>query len=179
MYVLSRKPKLMQQFRHLLSILQISGHTDNRERTLEKTRMKSTDPCQRLNKNENIWNLAVIDNIDFKEVTFRYGNIFDTTRTSTHTTLRMVFQHQISFDLRENRNDENQVNSLLELFGMNQTIRNTLDIFDSVLDNLLNIKIDLQEMVVYQTDFDMATVHEKILDCIEHGCKISLPNVVI
>jgi hypothetical protein len=176
---LSRRPKLMQQFRHLLSVLQISGHTDNRERILEKARMKSIDPCQRLNKNKNIWNLGVIDNIDFKEATFRYGNIFDTIRTSTHTTLRMVFQHQMSFDLCENKNDENQVNSPLGLFGMNQIIKNTLDIFDSILDGLLNIKIDSQGMVTYQTNFDMATVHEKILDCVEHGCEINPPNVII
>ncbi|CAB5362868.1 unnamed protein product [Rhizophagus irregularis] len=176
---LSRKPKLMQQFRHLLSTLQISGHTDGQERRLEKVRMKSTDPCQRLKKSENIWNLAIIDNIDFKEATFRYGNIFDTTRTSTHTTLRMVFQHQMPFDLYENKNNENQVNSPLELFGMNQTVRNTLDNFDSILDNLLNITIDSQGMAVYQTDFDMANVHEKILNHIEHGCKINPPNIVI
>ncbi|PKC52752.1 hypothetical protein RhiirA1_480766, partial [Rhizophagus irregularis] len=135
---LSRKPKLNQQFRRLLSTLQISGHTDGQERKLEKVRMKSINPCQRLNKSENIWNLGVIDNIDFKEATFRYGNIFDTTRTSTHTTLRMVFQHQMPFNLYENKNDENQNSSPLELFGMNQMISNTLDIFDSVLDNLLN-----------------------------------------
>ncbi|PKK59839.1 hypothetical protein RhiirC2_794223 [Rhizophagus irregularis] len=176
---LSRKPKLMQQFRHLLSTLQISGHTDGQERRLEKVRMKSTDPCQRLKKSENIWNLAIIDNIDFKEATFRYGNIFDTTRTSTHTTLRMVFQHQMPFDLYENKNNENQVNSPLELFGMNQTVRNTLDNFDSILDNLLNITIDSQGMAVYQTDFDMANVHEKILNHVEHGCKINPPNIVI
>lgn len=132
----------MQQFRHLLSTLQISGHTDGQERRLEKVRMKSTDPCQHLKKSENIWNLVIIDNINFKEITFRYGNIFDTIHTSTHTTLRMVFQHQMPFNLYENKNDENQVNSLLELFGMNQTVRNILDNFDSILDNLLNITID-------------------------------------
>ena len=33
---LSRKPKLIQQFQRLLSVLQISGHTDNQERRLEK-----------------------------------------------------------------------------------------------------------------------------------------------
>ncbi len=47
--------------------------------------MKSINPCQHFNKNENIWNLAIINNIDFKEATFRYGNIFDTIYTSIHT----------------------------------------------------------------------------------------------
>ncbi|CAB4434457.1 unnamed protein product [Rhizophagus irregularis] len=176
---LSRKPKLNQQFRRLLSTLQISGHTDGQERKLEKVRMKSINPCQRLNKSENIWNLGVIDNIDFKEATFRYGNIFDTTRTSTHTTLRMVFQHQMPFNLYENKNDENQNSSPLELFGMNQMISNTLDIFDSVLDNLLNVQINSQGIAIYQTNFDMAIIHDEILNRVEHGCKVEPPNVVI
>ncbi|PKK58628.1 hypothetical protein RhiirC2_796016 [Rhizophagus irregularis] len=77
---LSRKPKLNQQFWCLLSTLQISGHTD-----------------------------GVIDNIDFKEATFKYGNIFDMTCTSTHTMLKIVFQYQMPFNLYENKNDENQI----------------------------------------------------------------------
>ncbi|GBC15515.1 hypothetical protein GLOIN_2v1762817 [Rhizophagus irregularis DAOM 181602=DAOM 197198] len=141
--------------------------------------MKSINPCQRLNKSENIWNLGVIDNIDFKEATFRYGNIFDMTRTSTHTTLRMVFQHQMPFNLYENKNDENQNSSPLELFGMNQMISNTLDIFDSALDNLLNVQINSQGIAIYQTNFDMAIVHDEILNRVEHGCKVEPPNVVI
>jgi len=52
----------------------------------------------------------------------------------------MVFQHEMPFDLYENQHDENQISSPLELFGMNQTIRNILDIFDLILDNLLNIE---------------------------------------
>ena len=64
---LCHKPKLIQQFRCLLSILQISRHTDGQERRLEKNRMKSINLCQCLNKNENIWNLAIIDNIDSKK----------------------------------------------------------------------------------------------------------------
>ncbi|RHZ51571.1 hypothetical protein Glove_476g74 [Diversispora epigaea] len=176
---LSRKTKLNQQFRRLLSTLQISGHTDGQERRLEKVRMKSVDPCLRLKKEENIWNLAIIDNIDFKETTFRYGNIFDTVRNSSHATLRMIFQHQIPFNINEFRNEENEISSPLELFGMNKKIRDTLDIFDNVLDELLNVKIISQEAINYNTNFDMNTVHEKILNYIEYGCEINPPNVVI
>ncbi|RIA82074.1 hypothetical protein C1645_835943 [Glomus cerebriforme] len=34
-------------------------------------------------------------------------------------------------------------------------------------------------MAEYQTNFDMAVVHEKILNHVEYGCKVDLPNVVI
>ncbi|CAB5386962.1 unnamed protein product [Rhizophagus irregularis] len=76
-------------------------------------------------------------------------------------------------------NDENQNSSPLELFGMNQMISNTLDIFDSVLDNLLNVQINSQGIAIYQTNFDMAIVHDEILNRVEHGCKVEPSNVVI
>src|SRR5688572_4745168 len=85
---ISRKPRLISSFRRLLSTLHISGHTDGHECRIEKQRMINIDPTEKLLKGLNIWNLAVIDNIDFKEKTFTYGNIFDTTRGSSHTTLR-------------------------------------------------------------------------------------------
>uniref|UniRef100_U9UUX7 Uncharacterized protein n=1 Tax=Rhizophagus irregularis (strain DAOM 181602 / DAOM 197198 / MUCL 43194) TaxID=747089 RepID=U9UUX7_RHIID len=64
----------------------------------------------------------------------------------------------------DGKNDENQNSSPLELFGMNQMISNTLDIFDSVLDNLLNVQINSQGIAIYQTNFDMAIVHDEILN---------------
>ncbi|CAG8757314.1 17276_t:CDS:2, partial [Rhizophagus irregularis] len=45
---------------------------------------------------------------------------------------------------------------------------NTLDIFDSVLDNLLNVQINSQGIAIYQTNFDMAIVHDEILNRVEH-----------
>ncbi|UZO00506.1 uncharacterized protein OCT59_011633 [Rhizophagus irregularis] len=58
-------------------------------------------------------------------------------------------------------------------------ISNTLDIFDSVLDNLLNVQINFQGIAIYQTNFDMAIVHDEILNRVEHGCKVEPLNVVI
>ncbi|RHZ89541.1 hypothetical protein Glove_13g40 [Diversispora epigaea] len=55
-----------------------------------KKRMNNANPRKRLQQNPNIWNLAVIDNIDLKQKTFTYGNIFDTTRETSHTTIRMA-----------------------------------------------------------------------------------------
>ena len=42
--------------------------------------MHHTDPKENLIERSNIWNLAVIDNIDFKASIFSYGNIFDITQ---------------------------------------------------------------------------------------------------
>ena len=54
--------------------------------------MEKSDPKKRLIKNKNVWNLAVIDNIDFKKKSFKFENIYDVTRDNSHATLRMVFQ---------------------------------------------------------------------------------------
>ncbi|RHZ83717.1 hypothetical protein Glove_88g39 [Diversispora epigaea] len=101
---ISRKPQLISSFR---------GHTDGHECRIEKQRMTKIDPTERLLKGLNIWNLAVIDNINFKEKTFTYGNIFDATRKSSHTTLRMVFQMQMPISLDEKASDEKRITSPL------------------------------------------------------------------
>ncbi|PKY63314.1 hypothetical protein RhiirA4_433098, partial [Rhizophagus irregularis] len=47
---------------------------------LEKIRALLVDPTDRIQRDKNIWNLGIIDNVDFKEATFGYGNIFDAIR---------------------------------------------------------------------------------------------------
>ncbi len=39
-----------------------------------------------------MFNLAVIDNIDFKERSFEFENIYDVTCDTSYVTLRMTFQ---------------------------------------------------------------------------------------
>ena len=39
-----------------------------------------------------MWNLAIINNIDFKQKSFAFGNIYDITRGSSHIILQMAFQ---------------------------------------------------------------------------------------
>jgi hypothetical protein len=63
--------------------------------------MENVDPTSRLTEGNNVWNVCVLDNIDFMESTFRYGNIFDVTRGTSHATLRMVFQFTFPRPLQE------------------------------------------------------------------------------
>ncbi|RGB32054.1 hypothetical protein C1646_763336 [Rhizophagus diaphanus] len=62
----------MGYFRQLLKVCHVISHTDRCERQLAKIRMDTTDPSKCLIKGNNIWNLAIIDNIDFKEKTFKF-----------------------------------------------------------------------------------------------------------
>ena len=57
----------------------MTSHTDRHERKLANIRMEKADPAQRLIQGKNIWNLAVVDNIDFKEKSFKFENIYDVT----------------------------------------------------------------------------------------------------
>jgi len=52
--------------------------------------MKQVDPKLRLISGPNVWNLAVIDNVDFKQSSSKYGNVYDYSRIISHAT-RMVF----------------------------------------------------------------------------------------
>jgi hypothetical protein len=175
---LSRRPKLLGSFQNLLSTLNIIAHTSYSERRLEKKRMCGVKPELRLQKNPNIWNLAIIDNIDFKEKSFSYGNIFDVTRKTSHKTLRMTFQIPLSFNIEEGIDDMRQNISEKDLFGMNNTANAIIDLFDKLLDETLQIKIE-NETINYQKDFDALTIHQKMLENIPHGCKGPAANIII
>ncbi|RGB21863.1 hypothetical protein C1646_822773 [Rhizophagus diaphanus] len=105
--------------------LGICGHTDSNEHQIEKQRMDKVNPTERLIKGPNIWNLAVINNIDFKEKSFTYRNIFDTTRKSSHIMLRMAFQMRMPIPLEERADDKKNITSPTGLFGMNDLMKDT------------------------------------------------------
>ncbi|GBC48131.2 hypothetical protein GLOIN_2v1764231 [Rhizophagus irregularis DAOM 181602=DAOM 197198] len=79
---LCRKPKLLSSLQGILEVVNITSHSQRHERNLEKIRALLVDPTDRICHEKNIWNLGIIDNVDFKETTFGYGNIFDATKIS-------------------------------------------------------------------------------------------------
>ncbi|CAG8693504.1 10349_t:CDS:2, partial [Dentiscutata heterogama] len=74
---LCRKPKLYHSLYNILCIANVVSHTQQHERILEKTRRHEAKPKTRLLRSAYIWNVLVIDNIDFIEKIFAYGNIYD------------------------------------------------------------------------------------------------------
>ncbi|CAB4416957.1 unnamed protein product [Rhizophagus irregularis] len=89
---LCKKPNLLTSLYAILCTANIISYTQSHKRKLEKIRISKTKPKERLLTGNNIWNVSVIDNIDFKEKTFMYGNIYDTIYNSFYVTLQMVFQ---------------------------------------------------------------------------------------
>ncbi|PKB91647.1 hypothetical protein RhiirA5_448195 [Rhizophagus irregularis] len=94
-----RKPKLLSSLHRLFTIWNVIGHSERHEQNLEKEHINKVIPTQRLYQESNIWNLTIIDNIDFKQKTFSFGNISDATRDTSHAILRMVFQSKIPNNL--------------------------------------------------------------------------------
>src|SRR3954469_9754258 len=113
------------------------SHTDRHERKLAKIRMETSNPAKRLIQGNNVWNLAIIDNIDFKEKTFKFGNIYDVTRGSSHATLRMAFQIQLPIEIKTGPEQVIELTAETLLFGMNQGIENTLTMFQQIIHELL------------------------------------------
>ncbi|EXX53794.1 uncharacterized protein OCT59_002932 [Rhizophagus irregularis] len=176
---LARKPKLLSSLHRLLSLWNIVGHSEHHERNLEKERINNAVPTQRLYQKLDIWNLAVIDNIDFKQKTFSFGNIYDTTRNSSHATLRMAFQSVIPNYLATCQEELITLEEDNRIFGMNFTMQEALDGFQSILENLLDFRSTNEGNLEYNQNFDVEIIKKAILEKFEHGCKGPSPHVVI
>ncbi|RHZ71230.1 hypothetical protein Glove_261g3 [Diversispora epigaea] len=175
---LIRKPKMGSDLTKLLATLKILAHCGDHERKLEKKRMNEVNPTKRLNQNPCLWNLAVIDNIDFKEKTFSYGNIFDITRGTSHATLRMAFQIPLSSQIIESKNDEKVLTSDC-IFGMNDIAQKKLDLYDEIFNECLAFYYSNDKKLQYETKFDVLTVRKKIIKRLDRGCFGDSHDIVI
>ena len=84
---LCRKPRLLSNLHDFLVSVNAAGIIRKHECIFEIKHIELADPKLRIWKKPNIWNICVIDNIDFKEKVFTYRNIYNATRNSSHATL--------------------------------------------------------------------------------------------
>ena len=175
---LGRMPKLLGSFRQLLTVCHVSSHSDRHKQKLAKARMEESNPSKRLIQANNVWNLAVIDNIDFKERSFKFRNIYDITRNSSHATLRMAFQAQLLIKIETVPEQVIELTADTPLFGMNQVINETLNMFQEVIYELLDFK-EIDGKLIYKKNFDSETIKYFILTKLDQGCLGPSPNVII
>jgi hypothetical protein len=167
---LCRKRKLQSSLYAVLHAAHVLAHTGRHERNRERERIENTDPPAQLKVGNNIWNICVLDNIDFKESTFRYGNIFDTTRSTSHATLCMVFQYTISrrlSTLLEEPSAETQASQ--PLVGESRFT-------EERLENYLNT---IHKHLHHEKGFDVKDFLETIAEQVDIGCSLPPPDVVI
>ncbi|GBC11427.2 hypothetical protein GLOIN_2v1829825 [Rhizophagus irregularis DAOM 181602=DAOM 197198] len=172
---LCRKPKLLSSLQGILEVVNITSHSQRHERNLKKIRALLVDPTDRICHEKNIWNLGIIDNVDFKETTFGYGNIFDAVRGNSHATLRMLFQYQLPNELPEiiEIQDENKQ----KLFGQNNFSQQTFNIFNSVFEQLLTFNENFTPN--YRSDFNEDDICNQIMTHFEVSFNLPPPNVII
>jgi len=171
-------PRLLGSFRKFLTVCHVTSHSDRHERKLAKARMEKSNPVKRLIQGNNVWNLATIDNIDFKEKSFKFGNIYDVTRDNSHATLRMTFQAQLPIEIETGPEEVVELVAETPLFGMNQGINETLSMFQQIIYELLDFK-EINEELVYETNFDAETIKQIIITKLNRECLGPSPNVVI
>ncbi|RHZ63303.1 hypothetical protein Glove_330g4 [Diversispora epigaea] len=176
---LCRRPKLISSLYSLLTKCSILGHTNRHERRLEKNRMQNINSTKILVRGNNVFNLAVIDNIDFKEASFEFGNIYDVTYGSSHITLRMVFQSILPISINEILHETRELNVDTHLFGMTPEMDSMQNKIDQSFEKLLNYQINANGDISYNKNLDVEMVENEILTQCKYGCLISPPNVVI
>ncbi|RHZ87426.1 hypothetical protein Glove_35g42 [Diversispora epigaea] len=164
---LGQKPKLITSLHRFLNTCHVIAHTERHERNKEKERMSSIIPSIRLKKNKNIWNLAIIDNIDFKTKSFSFGNIYDVTRKTSHATLRMAFQWKLLSNI-DSIPEIVQINEETQLFEMNLITQTALDTLEKIIEKLLNFQI-VDDNFIYNQDFDTETIKKIIISEFEPG----------
>jgi hypothetical protein len=162
---LCRRPKLMHYLRALLRTVNVVSYTHSHQVRVERKQMSEVDPRKRLSNEGNIWNLAVIDNIDFTDKTFAYGNIFDAVRKSSHATLRMVFQFQMPTLSASPAPPQQDVQ-----IGSNDFTCGWIGKLHTVIQQLRHVD---------EKSFDLEDINARIKNLITPGCNIEPPNVVI
>ncbi|RHZ66091.1 hypothetical protein Glove_309g4 [Diversispora epigaea] len=133
---------------------------------------------KRLIKGNNIWKLAVIDNIDFKEKSFKFGNIYDITHNSSHATLRLAFQAHLPFEIETGPEPVIELTAETPLFGMNKCTDETLMLFQQTIEELLDFK-KINNELIFKKDFDAETIKHIILSKLNPGCLGPSPDVII
>jgi hypothetical protein len=142
--------------------------------------MELADPKLRIWKKPNIWNICIINNIDFKEKVFTYGNIYDATRHSFHATLRLLFQYQLPVELSSISNKEVQLNENMKLFSENLISNNISLIFDSIFTQLLlNCKIKNNLSIQFPFKYDAEIINNRIINHFNHGSTCPSVYVII
>ena len=131
--------------------------------------MQAADPTVQLHTGPFIWNVCVIDNIDLREATYKYGNVYDVAGKSFHATLRMIFQFKLPVEISSISDKKITLSVGHKIFG---------DDDEYIQEWLQKINVVFKALVT-KNSFDMDEINKELVDHIDLGCRIEEPNVVI
>ncbi|CAB4385262.1 unnamed protein product [Rhizophagus irregularis] len=91
-----------------------------------------------------------------------------------------VFQTPLQTPIIETKHDEKALVSH-RIFGINITAQKILDLYDEILDECLGFYYSNNdhENLQFRTNFDISTVHKKLIERMDRGCFGDLQHVVI
>src|SRR5581483_5528859 len=104
--------------------------------------MSTSNPQLRIITGPKIWNVCVIDNIDFKQSSFAWGNIYDVTRLITHAILRLVFQFTLPIDLSLISDCSIELLENTFIFGRNYEANKVMQTFEKIIEGFFLWKSD-------------------------------------
>src|SRR6185437_3023245 len=175
----------LPSIRSFFEAVNVVSHTSRWERLLRKHQIQSADPTEKIQINPYIWNVCVIDNIDFEEATYEHGNIYNKTLKTFHATLHVIFQFtlpqqigSITNNNNNNNEDEMELDETTCLIGDNFYSKAWLGKVNNVIRNLITSKqhtLDDDKMAGINPD----DVHMELLKDITIGCKVPKPNIII
>jgi len=123
-------------------------------------------------KGDNIWNICILDNIDFKQKQFTYDNIYDKVRQTAHATLCIVFQFTLPKPLTD---------IIAEGVTMNKREKFRVGVSSFVEEQLMKFKRTIKSFLDnHDSDsFETKDILMEIRNNIRDGCVLPTLNVVI
>nr|CAG8595457.1 516_t:CDS:2 [Entrophospora candida] len=148
--------------------VQVASHSKRHEYRVCNERISSIVPAARLEIGPNIWNLAIIDNIDIRDHTYSYGNIFDVTCNTKHAVVRTSLQYKLPHPVGTPIDDSEQI--LPEPIFSDQFANEWIEKYDDIFS------------VLYEEnnrDFGMEKINESIRNYIKPGLQVERERMLM
>jgi len=177
---LYRKPRLLSSLHQILESVSIVSHSIKHERKLEVVRMSNANPHSYLISGSGVWNVCVIDNIDFKQKSFAWGNIYDVTRSTTHAILRLVFQFTLPLNISLVTDETIELNENSFMIGRNKDADDVVQTLGNIIQQFLAFKNNHDGSFAFAQNFNIEIINKKITEIynINVLCLL-LANIVI
>ncbi|RHZ84898.1 hypothetical protein Glove_74g142 [Diversispora epigaea] len=156
---LCRKKKLSSSLHQVLESVNVVSHSIKHERKLEFKQMSNTDP----------------HNIDFKQNSFSWGNIYDTTRSTSHAILRLVFQFTLPIDISSIEDETIELNEHNFTIGLNEDANKVVLSFEDIILQLLSFNNNNN----FNRNFNIEIINKKITKTFSNNSHLPSANIVI
>ncbi|GBB88997.1 hypothetical protein RclHR1_15620003 [Rhizophagus clarus] len=115
----------------------------------------------------------------FKQSSFTWGNIYDTTRSTTHAILRLLFQFNLPIKLSSISNESISLLENTFIFGQNQIANEIIQDFGRIIKSFFLWELNNENTLNWNQNFNIEIINKKIIE--EYNTSNFLPpaNIVI